>query len=44
MFTVGRVRCFLVDETWIKVRAQEAWLWVAFEPKERLFLAHMFFH
>jgi len=31
-FTVGRVRCFMVDETWIKVGSQEAWLWSAFEP------------
>jgi len=37
-FTVGRVRCFLVDETWIKVGGQAAWLWLAFEPYGRFFL------
>ena len=37
-FTVRRVRCFLVDETWIKVGSQEAWLWLAFEPYGRFFL------
>jgi len=37
-FTVGRVRCFLVDETWIKVGSHEAWLWLAFEPYGRCFL------
>jgi transposase-like protein len=38
LFTVGHVRCFLVDETWIKVGSQEAWLWLAFEPYGRFFL------
>ena len=37
-FTVGRVRCFMVDETWIKVGSQEAWLWLAFEPYGRFLL------
>ena len=38
LFTVGRVRCFLVDETWVKVGSHEAWLWLAFEPYGRFFL------
>jgi len=38
LFTVRRVRCFLVDETWIKIGSQEAWLWLAFEPYGRFFL------
>ena len=37
-FTARRVRCFLVDQTWIKVGGQEAWLWLAFEPYGRFFL------
>jgi len=37
-FIVGSVRCFLVDETWVKVGSQEAWLWLAFEPYGRCFL------
>jgi len=28
----------MVDETWIKVGSQEAWLWLAFEPYGRFFL------
>ena len=35
---VRRVRCFMVDETWIRVGSQEAWLWLAFEPYGRFFL------
>jgi putative transposase len=27
-----------VDETWVKVGSQEAWLWLAFEPYGRWFL------
>ena len=38
LFTVGRVRCFFVDETWVKVGSQEAWLWLAYEPYGRFFL------
>jgi len=38
LFTVGRVRCFLVDETWLRIGSQEAWLWLAFEPYGRFFL------
>jgi transposase-like protein len=38
LFTVGRVRFFSVDETWIKVGSQEAWLWLAFEPYGKFFL------
>ncbi len=37
-YTVRRVRCFMLDETWIKVGSQEAWLCLAFEPYGRLFL------
>ena len=37
-FTVGLVQCFMVDETWIKVGGQEAWLWLAFEPYGRFLL------
>ena len=37
-FTARRVRCFMVDETWIKVGSKEAWLWLAFEPYGRFFL------
>jgi transposase-like protein len=37
-FTVRHVRCFMVDETWIRVGSQEAWLWLAFEPYGRFFL------
>jgi transposase-like protein len=28
----------MIDETWIKVGSDEAWLWLAFEPYGRLFL------
>jgi hypothetical protein len=28
----------MVDETWIKVGSQEAWLWLAFEPYGRFLL------
>jgi len=38
MFTVGHVRCFIVDETSIKVGGQGAWLWLALEPYGRFFL------
>lgn len=38
LFMVERVRCFMVDETWIRVGGQEAWLWLAFEPYGRFFL------
>jgi len=37
-FIVRRIRCLLVDETWVKVGSQEAWLWLAFEPYGRFFL------
>ena len=39
-FAFGRdaVESFLVDETQIKVGAQEAWLWLAFEPRSRKIL------
>jgi len=37
-FTVRRVRCFMVDETWVKIGSQEAWLWLAFEPYGKFFL------
>jgi len=29
---------FLVDETWIRIGSQEAWLWLAFEQYGRFFL------
>jgi len=38
LFTVGSVQRFLVDETWVKVGSQDAWLWLAFEPTGRFFL------
>jgi len=38
LFTVGSVQRFLVDETWVKVGSQDAWLWLAFEPAGRFFL------
>lgn len=37
-FIVGSVRCFLVDETRVKVGSHEAWLWLAFEPHGRFLL------
>jgi putative transposase len=33
------VRCLLVDETMIRVGGLQAWVWVAFEPHLRCFLA-----
>jgi transposase-like protein len=40
-FDVDRslVRVIFVDETMIRIRAREAWVWVAFEPGLRVFLA-----
>jgi putative transposase len=34
-----RVRTIFVDETMIKIRGRPAWVWVAFEPRLRVFLA-----
>ena len=40
-FDVDRkfVRVIFVDETMIRIRRREAWVWVAFEPGLRVFLA-----
>jgi len=40
-FDVDRklVRIIFVDETMIRIRGREAWVWVAFEPGLRVFLA-----
>src|SRR5207253_10705971 len=40
-FDVDRrlVRVIFVDETLIKIRGRQAWVWVAFEPGLRWFLA-----
>ena len=34
-----RVRIIFVDETMIRIRGRPAWVWVAFEPRLRVFLA-----
>ncbi|MBI2938051.1 MAG: IS6 family transposase [Thaumarchaeota archaeon] len=38
VFDVGRVQVFLVDETYVKIGASEAWVWVAVEPVHRYIL------
>ncbi len=42
LFLARRVRCFLVDETMVKVRRMEGWVWVAYEPYQRRFLGLWF--
>jgi len=42
LFLAKRVRCFLVDETMVKVRGVEGWVWVAYEPYQRRFLGLWF--
>ena len=42
LFLARRVRCFLVDETMVKVRGEAGWVWVAYEPYQRRFLALWF--
>lgn len=39
LFRARRVACFLVDETMVKIRGEEAWVWVAYEPRQKRFLA-----
>src|ERR1700730_661386 len=41
-FVVDRklVRTIFVDETMIKIRGRQAWIWVAFEPGLRVFLSY----
>lgn len=39
LFRPRKVRCFLVDETMVKIHGEEAWVWVAYEPYQRRFLA-----
>lgn len=40
-FDMGRkiVSFIFVDETMIRIRGRQAWIWVAFEPGSRVFLA-----
>ena len=42
-FDVDRklVRTIFVDETMIKVKGKQAWVWVAYEPGLRAFLAFL---
>ena len=42
LFLAKRVRCFLVDETMVKVHGEEGWVWVAYEPYQRRFLGLYF--
>ncbi len=42
LFLARRVRCFLVDETMVKVGGVEGWVWVAYEPYQRRFLGLRF--
>jgi len=42
LFRPSRVRCFLVDETMVKVHGEEGWVWAAYEPHQRRFLALWF--
>jgi len=35
----GRVSCIFVDETMVRIRGRQAWVWVAFEPYLKCFLA-----
>jgi len=37
-FMVRHVRYFMVDETWVEMGGQEAWLRLTFEPYSKLFL------
>jgi len=39
LFRPRKVRCSLVDETMVKIHGEEAWVWVAYEPYQRRFLA-----
>lgn len=42
LFRPRRVHCFLLDETMVKVKGLEGWVWVAYEPPQRRFLALWF--
>jgi hypothetical protein len=33
------VSCIFVDETMIRIRGRQAWVWVAYEPGLRVFLS-----
>ncbi|MFQ6075316.1 MAG: hypothetical protein ACE5Z5_04165 [Candidatus Bathyarchaeia archaeon] len=39
LFRARRITCFLVDETMVRIRGEEAWVRVAYEPRQRRFLA-----
>ncbi|MEM3046239.1 MAG: hypothetical protein QW057_04045, partial [Candidatus Bathyarchaeia archaeon] len=39
LFQPRRVRCFLVDEGMVRVKGLEGWVWVAYEPCQRMLLA-----
>ncbi|MEM2750775.1 MAG: hypothetical protein QXH53_03790, partial [Nitrososphaerales archaeon] len=41
-FKPKRVHYFLVDETMVKVKGLEGWVWVAYEPYQHRFLALSF--
>ncbi len=42
LFLAKRARCFLVDETMVRVGGVEGWIWVAYEPYQRRFLGLWF--
>jgi putative transposase len=40
----GSVHFFFMDETMIRVRGKEAWVWVAFDPLHRQFLGFRIYY
>jgi len=37
----GSVHSILIDETMIRIRGKEAWIWIVFDPIHRQFLGFM---
>ncbi len=42
LFLARGTRCFLVDETMVRVGGVEGWIWVAYKPYQRRFLGLWF--